>query len=76
MLPEKLDLPISLPLGSSISSITLKAIPFPMITLSGTIQRNKQLNPRKNLLRDIAIPYNVRKALIQCFQTIGRETAR
>ncbi len=46
-----------------------------MITLSGTIRWNMQLNPRKNLLRDIAIPYEVRKVPIQCIQTIGCETS-
>jgi hypothetical protein len=76
MLPEKLDLPISLPWGISIGSITLKATPFPMIILSGTTRWKKQLNPRRNSLRDIAIPYEVRKVLIQCIRTIGRETAR
>jgi hypothetical protein len=54
--------------------MTLSAIPFPMITLSGMTRWNKQLNPRRNLLRDIAIPYEVRKVLIQCIQTIGCET--
>ena len=55
--------------------MTLIAIPFPMITQSGMTRRNKQLNPRRNLLRDIAIPYDVRKVLIQCIQTIGCETS-
>ncbi|MFX0048135.1 MAG: hypothetical protein ACFE8G_08195 [Candidatus Hermodarchaeota archaeon] len=45
-----------------------------MTILSGMTRWNEQLNPRKNLLRDIAIPYKVRKVLIQCIQTIGCET--
>jgi len=55
--------------------MTLNAIPFPVITLSGVIRRKKQQNPRRYLLRDIAIPYDVRKVFIQCIQTIGCETS-
>ncbi len=46
-----------------------------MITLLGTIRWNMQSNPRKNCLRDVAIPYDVRKVPIQCIPTIGRETS-
>ncbi|MBY8988084.1 MAG: hypothetical protein KGD61_06480, partial [Candidatus Lokiarchaeota archaeon] len=74
MLPKKPDFPISIRLSISIVSMTLITIPFPMITLSGMVRRNKQSNPRRNCLRDVAIPYDVRKVLIQCIQTIGCET--
>ena len=74
ILPKKHGLPISIRLSISIGSITLIAILIPMITLSGMIRRKKQLNPRRNWLRDIANPYNVRKVFIQCIQTIGCET--
>jgi hypothetical protein len=47
-----------------------------MTILSGMTNWKKQLNPRGNLLRDIAIPYEVRRVLIQCIQTIGYETSR
>ena len=47
-----------------------------MITLSGMTRKKKQSNPRRNWLRDIAIPYEVKKVLIQCIQTIGCETSR
>ena len=55
--------------------MTLIAIPFPMTILSGITRWKMQLNPRRNLLRDIAIPYEVRKVPIQCIQTIGCETS-
>ena len=76
ILPKKHGFPISIRLSILIGSMTLIAIPFPMILLSGMIRRKKQMIPRRNLLRDIAIPYDVRKVLIQCILTIGCETSR